>query len=144
VLVAAGLVTGGCGFIAAGDASRTKPSGFVLNGYVSVAGVSAGTAGSACQAPPSVPDIVAGGPVRVGDPGDSTGAVVVTGTLGDGVLAADPAGIGGSRCNFPFQIRNVPGEQQQYVIVVGTRPAATFAGADLRSDKPAVIEVRPS
>jgi hypothetical protein len=141
VIAVVAAMLGGCGFIAAGNRSHTKPNGFVLHGYVSVVGAVAGPAGGACTAPPTVPDIVAGGPVRVAD---TTGAAVATGTLGAGVEADPSAGPGGYRCNFPFEIRNVAGTLSTYVIVVGLRPAASFDGTDLRANKPAVIEVRAS
>jgi hypothetical protein len=143
VLISFSLVLslGGCGFVAAGRRSHTKPNGFVLQGYVSVIGVPAGAPGSPCQAPPSVPDIVAGGPVRVAD---TTGAAIATGTLRAGVMPDTSPGPEGFRCNFAFEIRDVSGAQQVYVIVVGTRPAASFDGENLRANQAAVIDVHAS
>jgi hypothetical protein len=132
------LTLGGCGFVHAGSAGKSKPNGFVLRGYASVAGATAGSAGTACVAPPTVPDVAPSTPVKVTDPG---GKALATGQLGAGVLAVDSSAY---RCNFPFEIRAVPGGEDRYVITVGDRPAVTFPAADLREDKPAVIDVRAS
>jgi hypothetical protein len=138
VLTAIVPAVGGCGFIAAGDRSPTKPNGFVLRGYVSVARAASGAAGAACQSPPSAPDIAAGAAVRVTD---AAGVELTTGALATGVLAQDTASTSDYRCNFPFELRNVPGDRSEYVIVVGTRPAVSFPGADLRANKPAIVPV---
>jgi hypothetical protein len=122
-----GLV--GCGFIGAGQASHTKPNGFILRGYVQVSGAVAGTAGS-CTAPPSLPDLQPGALVRVSDPG---GKALAEGQLGAGVL--DSAG----NCNFPFELRAVPGGPATYVLTVDGRPPVSFPAKDLREDKLAVI-----
>ena len=42
-------------------------------------------------------------------------------------------------CNFPFEIRAVPGGVATYSIAVGTQQPHDFPAADLREDKPAVI-----
>jgi hypothetical protein len=123
------LVLGGCGFVGAGSASHTKPNGFILRGYVQVAGGQP-TGGSTCAAPASLPDIRLGAPVRVSDPG---GRALAEGQLGAGVL--DAAG----HCNFPFEMRAVPGGPASYVVTVGSQRPATFPAKDLREDKPAVI-----
>jgi hypothetical protein len=133
VAVAAVLALGGCGFIGTGRTADTKPDEFTLRGYVSVGGAAAGAPRSPCQS--RVPDIAAGGPVRVADP---DGRTLAAGQLGGGVLAAD---VPGYRCNFPFEIPGVPGGADRYVIGVGARPAATFAAQDLRRDGLAVIRI---
>ena len=71
----------------------------------------------------------------------TAGAALAIGALGSGVLAQDTASADAYRCNFPFELRNVPGDRSEYVIVAGTRPAASFGGTDLRANKPAVIPV---
>jgi hypothetical protein len=134
-VVLAVSLTAGCGFIASGDRPATKPDAFVLRGYVSVGGVPAGTAGSACTAPPSVTDIEAGGPVRVAD---QQGHTLGAGKLAGGVLAITD---GQPRCTFAFEIAGVPGGVDEYVIGVGNRPASTFPARELRENKPAVITV---
>jgi hypothetical protein len=134
-VAALALSLAGCGFIGTGQTSDTKPSGFVLRGYVSVAGAAPGAAGSPCQAPPSAADIRSGGPVRVADP---DGHTLATGALGVGFLAVDATTY---RCNFPFEIAAVPGGPPRYVVGVGSQPAASFAADDVRHDKPAVIMV---
>jgi len=125
----------GCGFIGSGRNSPGKPDAFVLRGYVSVAGMPPGSAGSACQAPPAVSDISAGGPVRIAD---AEGHTLAAGTLAGGVLAVDS---GAPRCNFPFEIAGVAGGVDRYVIGVGNQPPVSFPARDLRENKPAVISV---
>jgi hypothetical protein len=134
-VLAMGLALAGCGFLGTGNTSHTKPNGFLLRGYVSVAGASPGAAGSSCQAPASASDIRAGGPVRVADP---DGHTLATGALGAGVLAVEGASY---RCNFPFEIPGVPGGPQRYVIGVGSQTASSFAADEVRRDKPAVVLV---
>lgn len=124
------LALEGCGFVGAGNASHTKPNGFILRGYVQVSGALA--SGSGCAAPATVPGLGSGTPVRVSDP---AGKMLAEGKLGAGVL--DSAG----HCNFPFELRAVPGGPSDYVITVDGRPPATFPAKDLREDKPAVITV---
>jgi hypothetical protein len=123
----------GCGWLRAGGASPNKPSGFVLRGYVSVAGAPAGQAGDPCRLPAT--GIAANAPVRVTDPPDHT---LATGALGTGVLAADGSAY---RCNFPFEVPAVPGGHHTYEISVDGRPAVSFPADELRQDKPAVITV---
>jgi hypothetical protein len=132
------LTLGGCGFVHAGQAGKSKPNGFVLRGYASVAGAAAGSAGTACVSPPTVHDVAPSTPVQVTDP---AGKALASGQLGAGVLAVDSSVY---RCNFPFEIRAVPGGEDQYVITVGARPAVTFPATELREDKPAVIDVGAS
>jgi hypothetical protein len=131
VVVTAGAGLSGCGWLRAGGVSHTKPSGFVLRGYVTVAGASSGSAGAPCQATV----IAAADPVRVTDPPDHA---LATGALGAGVLARDGSGY---RCNFPFEIGQVPGGHDSYEISVAGRPPVTFPATELRQDKPAVIQV---
>ena len=140
VLILLGLLASllvSCGFVETAD-SRAKPSGFPLRGYVSVVGASPGGVGTPCQAPASAPDVAPGLPVRVLDP---AGGVLGTSALGNGVLAEAPDD-SGYRCNFPFEVANVPGGPDSYVVVVGARPAVSFPAKDLRADKPAIIELR--
>ncbi len=122
---------GGCGFVRAGNASHTKPNGFVLRGYVQVNGGVA-AAGGGCTAPASAADITAGTAVRVADP---AGTQLAEGHLGAGVL--DSAG----HCNFPFELRAVPGGPASYVVTVDGRPPRSFPAKELRADQPAVISV---
>ena len=133
VVVAVGATGSGCGWLKAGDVSHTKPSGFVLRGYVSVAGAAAGQAGAPCQAVSA--GVEANDPVKVTDP---SGTALAAGVLGAGVLAVDGEAY---RCNFPFEIPAVAGGHGTYSIAVGTRPAVSFPATDLRQDKSAVIRV---
>ena len=133
LVLALPLGLAGCGWLHAGGAPRNKPDGFVLRGYVTVAGAPAGAAGSPCQAPAS--GVAVADEVRVTDP---PAKLLGTGSLGAGVLAVDGTAY---RCNFPFQVTAVPGGHKTYEITVGGRPAVSFPAADLRSDKPAVINV---
>jgi hypothetical protein len=123
-----------CGFVRTGG-SDAKPSGFPLRGYVSVLGASPGGIGTPCQAPEAAPDVVPGVPVQVLDP---TGQVLGSSALGNGVLGAVGTRY---RCNFPFEVANVPGGPDEYVVVVGNRPAVRFAAQELRANKPAIIEL---
>ena len=127
------LALGGCGWLAAGSASHSKPDGFILRGYVAVGGAAAGSVGTPCQAPKA--GVAPADEVRVTDPPDK---LLGTGALGTGVLAAEGDGY---RCNFPFEIGAVPGGHTMYSISVGGRPPVAFPAADLRSDKPAVIPI---
>jgi hypothetical protein len=129
------FVLAGCGWLRAGDVSHTKPSGFVLRGYVT-AGVPAtpgSAAGGPCQAPRS--GIAPNDEVVVTDPPDH---MLATGVLGVGVLALDGEAY---RCNFPFEIAGVPGGHRTYEISVAGRPAVSFLAEELRQDKPAIIPV---
>jgi hypothetical protein len=128
------LAAGGCGFVRAGGASPVKPDGFVLRGYVSVSGATAGEPGSACGAPPAV-HVWAGAPVRVSDAG---GHPIAAGTLGAGVRAEDS---GRYRCDFPFEIPAVPGGHDTYLVAVSDRAPVSFAAREVRADAPAVIPV---
>ena len=136
VAVAAAMVgLSACGFVHAGEAGRSKPNGFVLRGYASVRGAAPGSAGSLCESPASAADVRPAATVRVTDP---AGHPLATGTLGAGVLAVDSSAY---RCNFPFEIRAVPGGEDRYLIAVADRPAVSFPATQLRQDEPAVIEV---
>jgi hypothetical protein len=86
--------------------------------------------GSRCEAPAALADVQSGAAVRVSDP---AGKTLADGSLGPGVADA-------GSCNFPFEIRAVPGGPSTYVITVGARPPTEFPSKDLREDKPAVIE----
>jgi hypothetical protein len=130
--VATVLVLGGCGFVAAGRVSHSKPNGFTLRGYVHVRGGLA-VPGGGCTSPETRADIQPGAAVRVSDP---AGKALASGALGQGVLT--DAGY----CNFPFEIPAVPGGPGTYVITVGARPPSDFPAKDLREDKPAVIDVQ--
>jgi hypothetical protein len=144
--VAALLALSGCGFVNSGHRGSSKPDGFTLRGYVSVGAASAAPSASAspvavskapgegtCVAPAAANDVHVGSAVRVADPAGHT--------LGTGELWAGVRDATGGRCNFGFQITGVPGGVTQYVIGVGNHPPVTFQAHDLRSDKPAVIEV---
>jgi hypothetical protein len=133
LLLAAPLALAGCGFVGASGVSHTKPDAFILRGHVSVP-VPVGDArpdGAACAA--SVPDIVAGTPVKVSAP---DGRYLGSGALGDGVIAA---GTAGSTCDFPFQVRGVAGGVDSYDVTVGTRPAQRFPAKRLRENADAII-----
>ncbi|MCW2639617.1 MAG: hypothetical protein JWP76_1923 [Dactylosporangium sp.] len=123
----------GCGWLRAGGASHNKPSGFVLRGYVTVAGAPAGQPGDPCQV--STAGITANAPVRVTDPPDHT---LATGTLRAGVLAVEGSAY---RCNFAFELPGVPGGHNTYEVSVDDRQPVSFPAVELRQDKPAVITV---
>ncbi|GAA3457845.1 hypothetical protein GCM10018962_96790 [Dactylosporangium matsuzakiense] len=125
---------GGCGWASRHD-ETAKPDGFLLHGYVSVPGASAGVAGTACLAPPSAPDIHEGGNVRIAD---DQGRTIAAATLAGGVLASDGTGFD---CNFAFELRNASGSRAAYQISVGGRPALTFTTKELAEGKPAVVPV---
>jgi hypothetical protein len=126
-----------CGFVDSGSGPNNKPNAFLLHGYVSVAtGDGTGASpGTPCETPPATADIRAGGPVRVAD---TEGHTLAAGQLGAGVSAVEGGRV---RCNFPFEIRAVPGGVDRYVIGVGDRPTVSFPARDLRENKPAVITV---
>jgi hypothetical protein len=135
LLLAVPLALAGCGFVGASAVSHTKPDAFVLRGHVSVP-VPAGDArpdGAACAA--TVPDIVAGTPVRVTGP---DGRYLASAPLGDGVIAR---GTNGSTCDFPFQVPGVAGGVDSYDVAVGTRPAQRFPAKGLRENAAAIIVV---
>src|SRR5437764_10957558 len=111
LLLVAGLFAGpaGCGWVAASSAPRTKPDTFILRGRVTVP-IGAGDArpdAAACAS--TLPDVVAGAPVRVNAP---DGQLLATGSLGDGVVAASTGSA--HSCDFPFQIGGVPGGVDSY------------------------------
>jgi hypothetical protein len=133
VVVALSGVLSGCGWLRAGRAGDNKPSGFVLRGYVTVAGAPAGKPGAPCEVPTT--GIAANAPVRVSGPPDHT---LATGALGAGVLAAEGSAY---RCNFPFVVPDVPGGHSTYEISVDNRPQVSFPATELRQDKPAVISI---
>ncbi len=126
----------GCGFIHASGVSHNKPNGFVLRGHVTVPlpASTSQAAGTACSAPGSASDIVAGAPVKVTDP---NGRQLALGSLGAGVFATGT----GVSCDFPFEIRAVPGGVDSYAISVAGRPAQTFPAKALREDQAAVITI---
>lgn len=125
----------GCGFVGASNVSHVKPNGFVLRGRVTVpaAGATPTVSGVSCAS--AVSDVAAGVPVVVAD---VQGHELARGELGGGVTVAVPGGSGVS-CDFPFQIRAVPGGVSRYGVSVAGRPAQTFAAAGLREDQQAVI-----
>jgi hypothetical protein len=114
------LMLSGCGWVGAHNRS-SKPNGFQIHGYVAVP--------SSCMA--GLPDIHAGTEVKIAD---EAGKTIATGSLGDGV--AD-----GSKCNYPFEISNVPGSYETVKVLVGVQPAATFATSELREGGAAVVSV---
>jgi hypothetical protein len=134
-LAATGLTSAGCGFVDAHGVSDNKPNGFVLRGHVTTP-VPAGDAradGAACAAPTSLPDVAAGAGVKVLDP---EGTVIGLGTLGNGVIAHNATA---ATCDFPFEIRAVPGGVPSYSIRVANQRPRDFPASDLRQDKPAII-----
>jgi hypothetical protein len=135
VLAAVGSASAGCGFVGAHGVSDTKPNGFVLRGHVTTP-VPAGDTradGAACAAPTSLHDVEAGAAVKVLGP---DGTVIGLGTLGSGVIAHADSTV---TCDFPFEIRAVPGGVATYSITVAGQHPREFPAADLREDKPAVI-----
>ena len=119
-LLVLGLALGGCGWVGA-HSKASKPDGFQLHGYVAVP--------SSCGS--GVPDIHAGTAVKIAD---DAGKTIATGSLGTGV--AD-----GTKCNYPFEISNVPGSYDAVVVLVGLQPAARFATSELREGGTAVVRV---
>ncbi|MET7421806.1 hypothetical protein [Dactylosporangium sp. NPDC005555] len=129
------LTLGGCGWVGRAD-ETSKPDGFLLHGYVSVAGAATGVPGTPCLAPfAAAQDIVSGATVKVAD---QDGKVVAVTTLAAGVLAA--AG-GAYRCNFSFELLNLSGSRPTYQILVGDRPPVSFETRALREGRPAVVDV---
>ena len=135
VLPLAGALLAGCGFVGASDVSHTKPSGFVLRGRVTVpAGGSGPIAdGTACMS--ALPGVAAGSMVKVSD---VDGHELARGELGGGVTSTVTPGTSAA-CDFPFQVRGVPGGVSQYAVSVAGRPAQTFAATALRQDQQAVL-----
>jgi hypothetical protein len=129
----------GCGFIAAGNKSSTKPSGFVLTGEATVALPAGQTAavGTPCSAPSGATDVAQNVTVTVSDP---AGKKLATGALGSGVITASGSALA---CSFPFEIPAVPGNDASYAISIGSRPAQTFAGTPLRQSTAAVVTITP-
>ncbi len=88
--------------------------------------------------------------MTVTDPG---GHEIARGSLGAGIVAraatpapaASPATSAGTgaECDFPFEIRGVPGGVSSYGISVAGRAAQTFPAAALRQDQVAVITITP-
>jgi hypothetical protein len=135
VLPVATAVLAGCGFISASSVSHTKPNGFVLSGHVAVPAAGNGpvVAGTPCVS--ALPDVAAGVMVKVSD---VNGHELGRGQLDGGVLDTTP-GRSGASCDFPFQIRAVPGGVSQYAVSVAARPAQTFDAGELRASEQAVI-----
>lgn len=127
-------VLGGCGWVGRSD-ETSKPDGFLLHGYASVAGAATGIPGTPCLSPASAPDIVSGATVKAAD---TDGKVVAVTTLAAGVLAAAPDGY---RCNFPFELLNLSGSRPTYQILVADRPPVRFETRPLREGRPAVVDV---
>jgi hypothetical protein len=140
-VIGAALVAslGGCGFIAAGNKSATKPSGFVLTGQAAVTlpASSTATVGSPCQSPAGATDVAQNVPVTI--TGD-TDAKIATGSLGAGVVTGST---GALVCSFPFQIPAVPGGDTNYGVAIGTRPAQSFPGNQVRESTLAVVTITP-
>ena len=125
----------GCGFVGASNVSHVKPNGFVLRGRVTVpaAGAAPSVDGVSCAS--AVPDVAAGAPIVVSD---VQGHELARGELGGGVTVAVPGGAGVT-CDFPFQVRAVPGGVSRYGVSVAGRPAQSFEASALREDQQAVI-----
>jgi hypothetical protein len=105
---------------------------------VALSGTDQRQAGAACAAPAAVPDIAGGALVKVSDP---DGTEIAAGTLGAGIVARTSRG---ATCDFPFEIRAVPGGVTTYGISVAGRPAQLFPAKSLREDQAAVITISPS
>lgn len=127
----------GCGFIAAGQKSVSKPNAFVLIGHADVALPASDHAavGTTCTAPASLPGIAANTPVKVLD---EQGIAIANGVLGSGIIARSGTS---TTCAFPFEIRAVPGSSNSYGVQIGDRPPQTFAAAQVRQNAPAVITI---
>jgi hypothetical protein len=110
----------GCGWAGTHDRT-TKPDGFLLHGYVS----------AVCASP--TPDIHAGAQVKITD---DAGRTLATGSLGAGVTD-------GAKCNYPFEISNVPGSADTVVVLAGAQPAAKFPTGRLREGGTAIVPVQP-
>jgi len=125
---------GGCGFVGASGAGHAKPDTFILRGHVTVAVPTGDTrpTGAACAA--TVPDIVAGVPVKVSGP---DGHLLATGNLGDGVIAHTDSA---TSCEFPFQIAGVPGGVDSYDIAVGSH-SQRFPAKSLRENAAAILTI---
>lgn len=128
---------GGCGWASrAGETS--KPDGFLLHGYASVAGAASGIVGTPCLAPASAPDIVPGAVVKAAD---ADGKVIAVTTLAAGVLASAADGY---QCNFAFELLNLSGSRPAYQILVAERPPVSFETRAMREGRPAVVPVTAS
>jgi hypothetical protein len=135
-LVAASVLgLAGCGWLGASGAPHSKPDAFLLRGHVAVLASPTDPRpdGAACAS--TVPDIVAGSPVRVTDP---AGKVLGTGALGVGVVAHSA---NGPSCDFPFQVPGITGGVASYGIIVGSRPAQRFDAKELRENAAAIITI---
>jgi hypothetical protein len=130
----------GCGFVAAGNKSSVKPSGFVLSGHAAVTLPSSDTdtVGTSCIAPAGATDVAKGVNVTVTN---ATGTRIATGHLAGGIVTRTGS-IGA--CTFPFQIQGVPGSVDTYGISIGNRPATSFSGAALRASSLAVLTITPT
>jgi acyl CoA:acetate/3-ketoacid CoA transferase beta subunit len=139
LVVLCALPLSGCGFVAAGQTSHQKPNNFVLYGHADVplSTDEHRATGTVCTAPQSVRGIAVTTPVDVLSAG---GTRLAHGSLGAGVVARTG---NLASCDFPFQIRGVPGGAQTYQIAVGDRPAQTFLGSDLQHNTPAIITITP-
>lgn len=134
--LAAGL--GGCGFADAGSRSPGKPDTVVVRGRV-VVPLPDDTRpdGAACAAPPTLPEIASGAPVKITD---EAGRAIAQGHLGLGIVSTAGAA---HTCDFPFEIAGVPGDHSSVDIGVGGRGGQHFALRDLAEDRPAIITVSP-
>lgn len=128
------LALGGCGWVSR-SSETSKPDGFLLHGYASVAGASVGVPGTPCLAPAAAADIVSGAAVKAAD---TAGKVIAVTTLSAGVLAATG---GAYRCNFAFELLNLSGSRSTYQILVADRPPVAFETRALREGRPAVVDV---
>ncbi|MEV4509758.1 hypothetical protein AB0K00_12460 [Dactylosporangium sp. NPDC049525] len=128
------LTLGGCGWVGRAD-ETSKPDGFLLHGYASVAGAATGIPGTPCLAPASAPDIVAGATVKAAD---TAGKVIAVTTLSAGVLATAADGY---HCNFGFELLNLSGSRDAYQILVADRPPVSFETRALREGRPAVVDI---
>lgn len=128
------LLLGGCGWVGR-SGETSKPDGFLLHGYASVAGAATGIPGTPCLAPAAAPDIASGATVKAAD---TSGKVIAVTTLAAGVLASAPDGY---RCNFSFELLNLSGSRSTYQILVAERPPVSFETRALREGRPAVVDV---
>jgi hypothetical protein len=128
--------TAGCGFIAAGQKSVSKPTTFVLIGHADVPlpATDHAAVGTTCTAPASA-GISENTPVKVFD---QRGVTIAEGALGTGILARSGSA---TTCAFPFQILAVPGGSTTYGVMVGSQPTKSFPATLLRQNAPAVITV---
>jgi hypothetical protein len=117
------LTVTGCG-----PAAKAAPAKLTLTGDMTVNASGEGTPGKPCTAERSsgIDDLNLGAPVVVRD---SSGKTVGLSSLGAGVFAIEPGGVGGYSvyCAFPFSVTAVPAGDHFYSIEVAHRGQVTLS-----------------